>query len=66
MKLYLPLLAERFARQQLRARAKVVRHEEWIVDDPAGLPVAGVRPIRDDIGRRVIDLLAGLDLAVTS
>lgn len=43
-----------------------VRHEDWVVDDPAGLPVAEVRPIRDDIGRRVMDLLASLDLAVAS
>ncbi len=39
-----------------------IRQEEWIVDDPAGLPVADVRPIRDEIHRRVRTLLADLDL----
>lgn len=43
-----------------------IRYEDWGVDDPAGLPVADVRPIRDDIRRRVIDLLASLDLPITS
>jgi arsenate reductase len=33
------------------------RYEDWQVDDPAGLDVAGVRPIRDDIERRVRALL---------
>ncbi len=37
------------------------RYEEWNVDDPAGLDVAAVRPIRDDLERRVLDLLAELD-----
>ncbi|WP_438804521.1 arsenate reductase ArsC [Nocardia alni] len=39
-----------------------VRYEDWIVDDPAGLSVAEVRPIRDDIERRVRGLLTELDL----
>ncbi|MFI5782979.1 arsenate reductase ArsC [Nocardia sp. NPDC051570] len=43
-----------------------IRHEDWIVDDPAGLPVAEVRPIRDDIGGRVTELLASLHLPVAS
>lgn len=43
-----------------------VRHEEWIVDDPAGLPVAEVRPIRDELRRRVIDLLTGLGLTIAA
>lgn len=38
------------------------RYEDWQLDDPAGLDVASVRPIRDEIRRRVEDLLA--DLAV--
>jgi protein-tyrosine-phosphatase len=38
------------------------RYEEWILDDPAGLDVADVRPIRDDIERRVLALLAELDV----
>jgi arsenate reductase (thioredoxin) len=33
------------------------RYEEWVLDDPAGLDVADVRPIRDEIERRVLDLL---------
>jgi arsenate reductase (thioredoxin) len=38
------------------------RYEDWELDDPAGLDVAAVRPIRDDIERRVRDLLAQLDV----
>jgi protein-tyrosine-phosphatase len=37
------------------------RYEDWDLDDPAGLDVADVRPIRDDIRRRVEVLLASLD-----
>ncbi|WP_345752486.1 metalloregulator ArsR/SmtB family transcription factor [Microbacterium rhizophilus] len=33
------------------------RYLDWELDDPAGLPLDGVRPIRDDIARRVRDLL---------
>jgi protein-tyrosine-phosphatase len=33
------------------------RYEEWTLDDPAGQDVAAVRPIRDEIERRVSDLL---------
>jgi arsenate reductase (thioredoxin) len=40
------------------------RYEEWTLDDPAGLDVAAVRPIRDDIERRVRALLAELDVPV--
>jgi protein-tyrosine-phosphatase len=36
------------------------RYEDWELDDPAGMGVDGVRPIRDEIGRRVRRLLAGL------
>ena len=36
------------------------RYEEWTLDDPAGLDVADVRPIRDDLERRVLSLLAEL------
>jgi arsenate reductase len=38
------------------------RYEDWKLDDPAGLGVNAVRPIRDDIRRRVEALLADLDL----
>ncbi|GAA1883448.1 arsenate reductase ArsC [Lapillicoccus jejuensis] len=36
------------------------RYLDWALDDPAGLPVDRVRPIRDEIDRRVRDLLAEL------
>jgi protein-tyrosine-phosphatase len=36
------------------------RYEDWDLTDPAGLEVAEVRPIRDEIRRRVETLLAGL------
>jgi arsenate reductase (thioredoxin) len=39
------------------------RYEDWQLDDPAGLPIEEVRPIRDDIGRRVVQLIASLDVA---
>ncbi|MFC4124235.1 arsenate reductase ArsC [Nocardia rhizosphaerae] len=41
-----------------------VRYQEWIIDDPAGLDLAQVRPIRDDIGRRVAGLLTELGFPV--
>jgi protein-tyrosine-phosphatase len=36
------------------------RYEDWALDDPAGLGVEAVRPIRDAIRRRVEDLLQDL------
>jgi arsenate reductase (thioredoxin) len=36
------------------------RYEDWQLDDPAGLDVAAVRPIRDEIAARVRALLAEL------
>ncbi|MGI8627816.1 MAG: arsenate reductase ArsC [Geodermatophilaceae bacterium] len=42
------------------------RYEEWVLDDPAGLDAAGVRPVRDEIERRVRALLAELEVPVTS
>jgi arsenate reductase (thioredoxin) len=41
------------------------RYEDWVLDDPEGLDVASVRPIRDEIGRRVRELLSSLDVAVS-
>jgi arsenate reductase len=38
------------------------RYEDWAVPDPAGLPVDAVRPIRDEIERRVRALLGELAL----
>ena len=36
------------------------RYEDWKLDDPAGQGVDAVRPIRDEIDRRVLALLAEL------
>ncbi len=36
------------------------RYEDWPLDDPAGQDLSHVRPIRDEIGRRVRGLLASL------
>ncbi len=36
------------------------RYEDWELQDPAGQGVDAVRPIRDDIRRRVEELLASL------
>ena len=38
------------------------RYEDWELDDPAGQTVDAVRPIRDEIRRRVDTLIASLDL----
>ena len=37
------------------------RYENWGIRDPYGLPVEGVRPIRDEIEQRVEALAADLD-----
>jgi protein-tyrosine-phosphatase len=37
-----------------------VRYEDWELDDPAGRPVEAVRPIRDEIERRIQVLLDDL------
>jgi arsenate reductase (thioredoxin) len=42
------------------------RYEEWVLDDPAGLDVAAVRPIRDELERRVRTLMAELDPPVAN
>lgn len=39
------------------------RYEDWVLDDPAGQGVEEVRPIRDEIRRRVEELIASLALA---
>jgi arsenate reductase (thioredoxin) len=36
------------------------RYEDWVLDDPAGQGVEAVRPIRDEIRRRVETLIAEL------
>lgn len=38
------------------------RYEDWKLDDPAGMSVDGVRPIRDEIGRRIETLLQSLGI----
>lgn len=38
------------------------RYEDWELPDPAGRPLAEVREIRDEIGRRVEALLASLGI----
>ena len=40
------------------------RYEDWVLDDPAGLGVESVRPIRDEIEGRIKTLLAELDVPV--
>jgi protein-tyrosine-phosphatase len=40
------------------------RYEDWELDDPAGRDLDGVRPIRDEIERRVRQLLADLKVPV--
>ncbi len=42
------------------------RYEEWILDDPNGLAVDDVRPIRDEIERRVRALVAELTTPATA
>jgi protein-tyrosine-phosphatase len=36
------------------------RYEDWDLEDPSGMSVEGVRPIRDEIDRRIRGLLAEL------
>jgi arsenate reductase (thioredoxin) len=40
------------------------RHEDWALDDPAGKDVASIRPIRDEIERRVRKLLHDLRIPI--
>ena len=40
------------------------RYEEWVLDDPAGQDLTAVRPIRDEIERRVHTLLEELHVPV--
>jgi len=42
-----------------------IRYENWDLDDPAGLTVADVRPIRDEIERRVRQLLDEMGVPVS-
>ena len=38
------------------------RYEDWVLDDPAGLDLEQVRPIRDEIERRVRRLLDQIEV----
>lgn len=40
-----------------------VRYLDWELDDPAGLPIEQVRPIRDEIRKRVEALLSELGVS---
>jgi arsenate reductase (thioredoxin) len=40
------------------------RYEDWVLEDPQGLDVASVRPIRDEIKGRVEELLVSLGIPV--
>jgi len=40
------------------------RYEEWVLEDPAGLGIEAVRPVRDEIERRIRALLAELQVPV--
>ena len=42
------------------------RYEDWVLDDPFGKAVEQVRPVRDEIGLRVRELLASLGVATPS
>jgi arsenate reductase (thioredoxin) len=39
------------------------RYEDWVLDDPEGLGLTGVRPIRDEIRGRVEKLMAEMGIA---
>ena len=41
------------------------RYEDWTLDDPAGQGVDAVRPIRDAIKARILNLLSELDVPVS-
>ena len=38
------------------------RYEDWVLDDPEGLGLEAVRPIRDEIRRRVERLIEGMKI----
>jgi arsenate reductase (thioredoxin) len=45
---------------------KGVRHEDWRVGDPVGAPITEVRRVREDIERRVHELLESLVATTTA
>ena len=40
------------------------KYEDWILEDPRGLDIESIRPIRDEIKQRVSDLLVQLGIPV--
>jgi arsenate reductase len=40
------------------------RYQEWVLEDPADRDLDGVRPIRDEIERRVGQLLTELEVPI--
>jgi len=42
------------------------RYEDWVLDDPFGKSVEEVRPVRDEIGGRVGELLTSLGVATSA
>lgn len=42
------------------------RYEDWTLDDPSGKTVEQVRPVRDEIERRVRELLASIGVSPTA
>ena len=43
-----------------------IRYEDWLLSDPAGQPIDVVRDVRDEIERRVRQLLASLGVQTES
>jgi len=41
-------------------------YEDWDLDDPSGMSVEEVRPIRDEIRKRVVELMSRLEVQTTS
>ncbi len=39
------------------------RYEDWELDDPAGLELSSIRPVRDEVERRVLELIESLAIA---
>ena len=42
------------------------RYEDWVLEDPADQGVEAVRPIRDDIRRRIKELIAEIDATIAA
>ncbi|MCF4120330.1 arsenate reductase ArsC [Antribacter sp. KLBMP9083] len=42
------------------------RYEDWVLQDPAGQGIEAVRPIRDEIEKRIRGLLAELDVVAVA